>query len=72
MVKMINRFMYALFLGYYMMKLKVPGFVLYYVRNNRPQVDSKNVWLALICLRNSPGLDESGDENLREMIKAVL
>ena len=66
---MVNRIMYALFLGLFLLKEEVPQFVLNYVKTHKPNPRTQELWIVLTVLRNAPDLD---DVVLYPMVKASL
>jgi hypothetical protein len=66
---MINKYMYALLLGYVLMRNYPPKFVLSYVKRNPPVVLDIDLWLALTSLRN--GSNPLDNTLLQIVIKSI-
>jgi hypothetical protein len=54
----MNKIMYAIALGLYLMKEPIPDGILKYINETPPETENRSVWLALTCLRNAPNIDD--------------
>lgn len=66
---MINKYMYAVFLGLYLMNEKIPHFIIRYVHSHRPDSVFGKVWLALSTLAGAPNMY---DDAVRQLVLAAL